>query len=107
MPYILIDIVIICSFLFQVSFIDYGTVSDVDISDVKYLGSCFSTLPAQALRGCLSNIKPRGLHWSHEATTYFLSVVSELLLYAKITEIDREVSTMVANLSLDPRIKKR
>ncbi|XP_073846467.1 tejas isoform X2 [Musca autumnalis] len=76
----------------KVSFIDYGTVSDVDICDVKYLGTCFSQLPAQALRGCLSNIKPRGLHWSHEATMHFLSLVSERMLYAKITEIDRENS---------------
>ncbi|XP_061402639.1 tudor domain-containing protein 5 [Musca vetustissima] len=76
----------------KVSFIDYGTVCDVDICDIKYLGQCFSQLPAQALRGSLSNIKPRGLHWSHEATIHFLSLVSEKMLYAKITEIDRENS---------------
>ncbi|XP_019895643.1 tudor domain-containing protein 5 isoform X2 [Musca domestica] len=76
----------------KVSFLDYGTVSDVDVCDVKYLCTSFSQLPAQALRGCLSNIKPRGLHWSHDATMYFLSLVSEKMLYAKITEIDRESS---------------
>uniref|UniRef100_A0A1I8NSS4 HTH OST-type domain-containing protein n=1 Tax=Stomoxys calcitrans TaxID=35570 RepID=A0A1I8NSS4_STOCA len=76
----------------KVSFVDYGTVCEVDICDVKYLCTCFSQLPAQALRGCLSHIIPRGLHWSHEATLYFLSMVSELMIYAKITEIDKENS---------------
>ncbi|XP_075167228.1 tejas isoform X2 [Haematobia irritans] len=76
----------------KVSFVDYGTVCDVDITNIKYLCSCFSQLPAQALRGSLSHIKPRGMHWSHESTQYFLSLVSELMLYAKITEIDRENS---------------
>lgn len=70
---------------------DYGTVSEVDVKMVKLLASSFANLPKQALRGCLSHIKPRLLHWSHEATNYFLDLVLELMLYAKITEIDRKV----------------
>ncbi|XP_037828317.1 tudor domain-containing protein 5 isoform X2 [Lucilia sericata] len=74
----------------KVSFMDYGTVTEVGIENIKFLASYFAQLPAQALRGCLSHIKPRALHWSHEATTYFLTLVAEMMLYAKIVEIDRE-----------------
>ncbi|XP_065370506.1 tudor domain-containing protein 7 isoform X2 [Calliphora vicina] len=74
----------------KVSFMDYGTVTEVEIVNIKFLPSYFAQLPAQALRGCLSHIKPRQLHWSHDATTYFLTLVAELMLYAKIVEIDRE-----------------
>ncbi|KNC29642.1 hypothetical protein FF38_08672 [Lucilia cuprina] len=74
----------------KVSFMDYGTVTEVEIENIKFLASYFAQLPAQALRGCLSHIKPRAFHWSHEATTYFLTLVTELMLYAKIVEIDRD-----------------
>lgn len=70
---------------------DYGTVTEVNINNIKFLASYFAELPAQALRGCLSHIKPRSLHWSHEATTFFLTLVAEFMLYAKITEINKEV----------------
>uniref|UniRef100_A0A1A9ZPC7 HTH OST-type domain-containing protein n=1 Tax=Glossina pallidipes TaxID=7398 RepID=A0A1A9ZPC7_GLOPL len=74
----------------MVSFVDYGTVTEVDIAKIKYLTSYFCELPAQALRGSLSYIKPRNLHWSHEATNYFLSLVTETMVYAQISEIDDE-----------------
>uniref|UniRef100_A0A1B0GC26 HTH OST-type domain-containing protein n=1 Tax=Glossina morsitans morsitans TaxID=37546 RepID=A0A1B0GC26_GLOMM len=74
----------------MVSFVDYGTVTEVDIATIKYLTSYFCELPAQALRGSLSYIKPRNLHWSHEATNYFLSLVTETMVYAQISEIDDE-----------------
>uniref|UniRef100_A0A1A9WIA0 Tudor domain-containing protein n=1 Tax=Glossina brevipalpis TaxID=37001 RepID=A0A1A9WIA0_9MUSC len=74
----------------MVSFVDYGTVSEVDIVKIKYLTTNFCELPAQALRGCLSYVKPRQLHWSHEATNYFLSLVTETIVFAKISEINIE-----------------
>uniref|UniRef100_A0A1B0AM32 HTH OST-type domain-containing protein n=1 Tax=Glossina palpalis gambiensis TaxID=67801 RepID=A0A1B0AM32_9MUSC len=74
----------------MVSFVDYGTVSEVDIGKIKYLTSYFCELPTQALRGSLSYIKPRNLHWSHEATNYFLSLVTETMVFAQISEIDDE-----------------
>uniref|UniRef100_A0A1A9V9B8 HTH OST-type domain-containing protein n=1 Tax=Glossina austeni TaxID=7395 RepID=A0A1A9V9B8_GLOAU len=74
----------------MVSFVDYGTVTEVDIAKIKYLTSYFCELPAQALRGSLSYIKPCNLHWSHEATNYFLSLVIETMVFAQISEIDDE-----------------
>ncbi|KAM7346217.1 tejas isoform 2-T2 [Cochliomyia hominivorax] len=74
----------------KVSFMDYGTVTEVPIENIKFLSSNFAQLPAQALRGCLSHIKPRTFHWSHEATIYFLKLVEDCMLYAKITEINKE-----------------
>lgn len=71
---------------------DYGTVSEVKIEEIKFLISSFTKLPAQAARGCLSHIKPRQHHWSHEATLHFLSLTSDQMVFAKISEIDTEVS---------------
>lgn len=70
---------------------DYGTVTEVEIENVKFLPTFFAELPVQALRGCLSHIKPLEYHWSHKATKHFLGLVAELMLYAEITEIDQEV----------------
>ena len=75
----------------QVTFIDYGTVSEVLFEEIKFLVASFAKLPAQAARGCLSHIKPRQHHWSHEATLHFLRLTSDQMVFAKISEIDTKV----------------
>ncbi|XP_037916613.1 tudor domain-containing protein 5-like isoform X2 [Hermetia illucens] len=81
----------------KVFFVDYGTVSSVQLSEVKYLLSEFSSLPSQALRGSLAHIRPVQHRWSRDATFTFLDMVSDLLLYAKATEVDykEKVVTMI------------
>lgn len=77
---------------------DYGTVCAINVTDIKYLHRNFADLPAQAMRGCLSHIKPKGLHWSHEATKCFLTLVSDLMLYCQVSDIDRAVRRIKINL---------
>lgn len=70
---------------------DYGTVSEVNCEHIKYLVNKFASIPSQAIRGSLSHVKPRRLHWSYEATKHFLSLVFESMLYGKVTDVDKQV----------------
>uniref|UniRef100_A0A1A9Z6C3 HTH OST-type domain-containing protein n=1 Tax=Glossina pallidipes TaxID=7398 RepID=A0A1A9Z6C3_GLOPL len=81
-----------------VSLVDYGTVYDVDVDKIKYLALDFCTLPAQALRGSLSYVKPRRSCWDNEANECFASLANETVIYAKISEINarQHVFYMVA-----------
>ncbi|XP_011192994.1 uncharacterized protein LOC105218853 isoform X2 [Zeugodacus cucurbitae] len=74
----------------KVFFVDYGTVSNVPISKIKFLLNSFARLPMQAIRGSLSHICPKNYHWSPESIQYFLSLSSELMLYGQISEIDEK-----------------
>lgn len=76
----------------KVFFVDYGTTSSVYIRNIKYLMSDFSGLRSQVYRGSLSYIRPIGHRWSRDATYFLLNVVAELMIFAKATNIDREVS---------------
>ncbi|XP_055855818.1 tudor domain-containing protein 5 isoform X2 [Episyrphus balteatus] len=75
-------------------FVDYGTVSDVEIHHVKYLQNRFAETPMQAIRGSLSHIKPVSLVWQKRAINEFLSLVAEVFLYAQIVEIDEKENTV-------------
>lgn len=70
---------------------DYGTVGNIDVVNIKYLHSQFLQIPSQAFRGTLSHIKPIDLHWTPEASECFLSLIRDKVLFAKITEINEEV----------------
>ncbi|XP_054736982.1 tudor domain-containing protein 5 isoform X1 [Anastrepha obliqua] len=71
----------------KVLFVDYGTVSEVSIDNIKFLLTAFATLPKQAIRGSLSHIRPKNLHWCQESIHYFLSLSCELMLYGQVSEI--------------------
>ena len=74
----------------KVYFIDYGTTADVGVRDIKYLKKDYSVLPAQAYRGCLDNIKPVRHKWSRDASYSMLAMVYDVLVYAKVTDINYE-----------------
>uniref|UniRef100_A0A1A9USZ6 HTH OST-type domain-containing protein n=1 Tax=Glossina austeni TaxID=7395 RepID=A0A1A9USZ6_GLOAU len=78
--------------------VDYGTVCKVDADKIKYLDLYFCTLPAQALRGRLSYVKPRRPWWDIEANKFFASLVTETVIYAKISKVNarQHVFYMVA-----------
>nr|XP_036213493.1 uncharacterized protein LOC106617835 [Bactrocera oleae] len=74
----------------KVFFVDYGTVSNVPVSKIKFLLTSFARLPKQAIRGSLSHICPKNYHWSPESIQYFLYLSSELMLYGQVSEIDEK-----------------
>ncbi|XP_011202110.3 tudor domain-containing protein 5 [Bactrocera dorsalis] len=74
----------------KVFFVDYGTVSNVPVSNIKFLLTSFARLPKQAIRGSLSHICPNNYHWSPESIQYFLSLSSELMLYGQVSEINEK-----------------
>ena len=51
----------------QVLYLDYGTVLDVHLDDVRYLAPQFKKLNAQAMMARLSAIRPIGDEWCAEA----------------------------------------
>lgn len=77
----------------KVFFVDYGTIDYVDWKNIKYLPVEFSVLPKQAFRGSLSHIKPVKRRWTMEAVCDFISMVSDLLLYAKIESVEPETNS--------------
>uniref|UniRef100_A0A1B0BNU8 HTH OST-type domain-containing protein n=1 Tax=Glossina palpalis gambiensis TaxID=67801 RepID=A0A1B0BNU8_9MUSC len=89
-----------------VSFVDYGTVYEVDADEIKYLTLDFCKLPAQALRGSLSYVKTRRSYWDSEANKYFASLVTETVIYAKISKINatQHVFYMVACCNHDDNV---
>lgn len=85
--------------------IDYGTILLVPLSDLKFLLKEFCAVPSQAYRGCLAHIQPIGLRWDHEASLYFLSLLPDALLKAKVEDIDYEVNQSQVILLLYFRTK--
>lgn len=76
-------------------YIDYGTTDTVRIDEIKYLMSDFSGIRSQVYRGRLSHIRPIEHRWSREASYLLLNLVVNLVIYAKATEVDREVCIQV------------
>eukprot|EP00095_Tigriopus_kingsejongensis_P008396 maker-scaffold9_size846264-snap-gene-4.23 protein:Tk08396 transcript:maker-scaffold9_size846264-snap-gene-4.23-mRNA-1 annotation:"tudor domain-containing protein 5" len=57
----------------KVKYLDYGTVSIVHISHIRFLSQRFLDLPIQALSARLLGLRanPKGKHWSTEAISHF------------------------------------
>lgn len=75
----------------KVFYIDYGTVAELELKDIKYMAKCFATLPAQAMRASLAYVKPVNHKWTRDASWSLLSLVYEKILYAYVVDVDRMV----------------
>lgn len=78
----------------KVFFIDYGTVSVLELKDVKFLAKSFKQTPAQCMRASLAYVKPIGHWWTHEASWELLSLVTEKILHAYVVDVDRRGNFM-------------
>lgn len=76
----------------KVFFFDYGTIDFLKENDVKFLLDIFAELPKQAIRGCLSNVKPigGGRLWDLTVSNVFLEMVTNKVIWSKVVR-NREV----------------
>lgn len=75
---------------FEVFFIDYGSVTYVEIERLRHLSLQFTTLPIQAFRGRMFGIKshPNPYKWSIESGKQFLELVkSKVFLLSTLSDI--------------------
>lgn len=82
--------------IFQVFFIDYGTMAKVK-SQLYFLHEQFAQLPAQTIRCRLANICPpvKGAPWSQESSKEFRRIIKKRDLTAKISRVDWKVGLII------------
>lgn len=74
----------------KIFFVDYGTVDQIPITDVRYLLNSFCSAP-MCYRGKLDFVKPINYRWDVETTEFFLNLVSDKKCVAGVSEIDYKV----------------
>lgn len=75
----------------KVFFVDFGTTATMDVKLLRYLLKPFANLPGQIYRGALSSIRPLNSHrWSRDSTYFMLSLVMDIVVQAKVSDIDHE-----------------
>ena len=79
----------------KIYFVDYGTIDDIPITDVRYLLANFCHTPKLCHRGTLDFVKPIRYSWNNEATFFFINLVRNKKLIGGVSEIDGKVSCYV------------
>ncbi|KAM4633763.1 tudor domain-containing 6 [Polymixia lowei] len=69
----------------KVFFVDYGKTEVIDRSSIRALPDKFKELPQLALKCKLAGVKPTDETWSHRATAFFITTVTDKLLDVKVT----------------------
>lgn len=77
----------------RVSFVDYGTQTQVEKKDLRFLHRDFALLPAQAFLGHLSRVVPPNGNkfWDSKANRRFLALGCVSELRAEVLDVNYEV----------------
>ncbi|KAG7487849.1 hypothetical protein MATL_G00027660 [Megalops atlanticus] len=75
----------------EVYYVDFGDLSTADRSSLKFLKSCYSELPAQAVPSSLTGVRPTSGSWSTSAVSYFRKLCCERALVAAIHSYHEDV----------------
>ncbi|KAJ8277499.1 hypothetical protein GJAV_G00075840 [Gymnothorax javanicus] len=68
----------------EVYYVDFGDLSTANISSLRFLKSCYSELPAQAVPSSLTGVRPVSDSWSLSAVSFFQKMCCERPLVAAI-----------------------
>ncbi|XP_061412110.1 tudor domain-containing protein 1 isoform X1 [Lethenteron reissneri] len=84
----------------KVCYMDFGNCECLKVSRLRAIPHALLKLPAQALRCCLSGIRPVCDAWSVEATGLLVGLVSGEILRARVVARDARTSTLEVKLGL-------
>ncbi|KAJ7325220.1 hypothetical protein JRQ81_018240 [Phrynocephalus forsythii] len=73
--------------LCKVQFVDYGNYEEITLDKVRQISSSFMKLPFQAIRCCLSGVRPTKKDWTKEAIATLQICTAGKKLQAKVVSI--------------------
>ncbi|KAJ8395489.1 hypothetical protein AAFF_G00032230 [Aldrovandia affinis] len=75
----------------ELYYVDFGDLNTADRSGLKFLKSCYSELPAQAVPSCLTGVRPASGDWSQSAVSCFQKLCCERTLVAAVHSYQEDV----------------